>query len=134
MNILSNLIFNKYTLILAIIASVSGYIYFINNKIDFLQESLKIESSNVEILKTELKKTNDILISQEKKLIEQIDNILEMEKEKQIVINDLQKSIEKTNNKDVNKIIVKKTKLTEKVLNKAIKRNIKIYNEKERIK
>ncbi len=131
---IQSLIFNKYTFFVALAAAGFFVFYTMSSKIENLEKSLEIESQNVVTLKTELKKTNDILLVQEKNLLDQVDNILMLETEKQNLKNDLQKQIEKRNKKDVNNIIVKKERLTETTVNRFIKKKIKKYNEKEGVK
>lgn len=130
----ANIIFNKYTAIFGVVVAVSFTIWLGLNKIENLEKALEIESLNVIELKSELIQTNEIIESQKKNLLEQVDNILILETEKQNLKNDLQKQIEKRNRKDVNNIIVKKTKLTETTVNRFIKKKIKKYNDREGVK
>ena len=134
MNAFSSLIFNRYTFFI-LIASAGFFMFKImSNKINVLEESLKIESENVIILKQELKESNEVIERQEKELLAQVDNILILEKNNNNLKKDLQKSIEKRNKKDVNEIILKKEKLTEITVNKFIKKKIKKYNDREGVK
>ncbi len=130
----ANIIFNKYTAIFGVVIAVSFTIWLGLNKIENLEKALEIESLNVIELKSELIQTNEIIESQKKNLLEQVDNILILETEKQNLKNDLQKQIEKRNRKDVNDIIVKKTKLTEITVNRFIKKKIEKYNNREGVK
>ena len=128
------LFFNKYTGILA--AAIAIYFTFniMSNKIENLEKSLEVKTADVVKLKDELVKTNEILSKQEEELLEQVDNILILEIDKQKLKQDLQKTIEKRNKKDVSNIIVKKTKLTEITVNRFIKKKIGKYNNREGVK
>lgn len=130
MNIISSLIFNKYTLIIFLLSSLFLTFKFMDNKIEKLELINNVQSNNIDKLKEEslnmynfIKKIN---LENEK----QISNILLIQKEKDDLIKDIQLNIEKRNKKDINKILKNKKNLSEITINNFIKNKIDKYNKK----
>lgn len=128
---IGKLIFNKYTLIIILISVFIGYLYLQNTKIENLQDNLKTEKLNNVKLIDNLESLKVLNEKKEKELKDQINNILKIEKEKEILNINLQKKIDKRNDKDIQNILNKKEKLTEITLNNFIKNKIEKYNNGE---